>query len=520
MAVRRTAPRGFTNKQLDNLLSRQAEFWEWVKKLGRADLLPSNSPHGRLGYRLALALPHLTFPIHVIGLDTAWLCGDNHDARKLWLADGQVMKLAADSEGNQLPGFRLCLMHHPLSELADEGQCRRLLAEHVDVVLRGHLHEPEPSLWEDSHRTLREAAAGCLYENDTYPNSFQIIDVHTNESGQPEGYDLWFRTWSKPGHWFNDDGLYKGSRNGRLSLWVKVPSFPPIGTDLAVFVGRSDELIELDGALLATDGTSIPVAVCAVQGMPGVGKSHLAEEFVRRRRRDFPGGAQRIVLAFDDRRTATHICRELCDRLNLPGGADSWATLRQRLLEPRTLLLIENVDHVNAGRMTADVARALPGCSLLITGRMRGLGQTAGWRQVAIAPFGIKDGLAQLRAELTQVRFDDTDVIELVKSLGCLPLAIHLAAGHLRGGRTPAGFLRMLQETGLKLEPFDPADPMLADRARAVLDSSFALSLNALERAWQGIRNSSRRVTCGLIQPWLRTDSWLWPGIRSRNRWS
>jgi hypothetical protein len=49
-------------------------------ELGRPELAPRRSPQRRLGYRLSLWLPGLSQPIHVIGLDTAWLAGDDETA--------------------------------------------------------------------------------------------------------------------------------------------------------------------------------------------------------------------------------------------------------------------------------------------------------------------------------------------------------------------------------------------------------------------------------------------------------
>ena len=96
-------PRGLRSATLNQVLERSAEFWRWLDQdMGRADLLPSRSPHGRLGYRSALELPGIPFPIHIIGLDTAWLCGDDNDAGKLRLTDGQIGLLADE----RLIGFK------------------------------------------------------------------------------------------------------------------------------------------------------------------------------------------------------------------------------------------------------------------------------------------------------------------------------------------------------------------------------------------------------------------------------
>ena len=116
----------------------------------------------------------------IIGLDSAWLAGDDSDQGKLLLTDRQIDMLTCGDEGDALPGFRLCLVHHPLGFLADGDRCWRLLADNVDLLLHGHQHDPIVEMHEDPDRVLRVIAAGSLYEGDEgdrWPNSFQMIDA-------------------------------------------------------------------------------------------------------------------------------------------------------------------------------------------------------------------------------------------------------------------------------------------------------------------------------------------------------
>lgn len=216
------APLGLEDGWREAVLKRQATFQAWLKNMGREVLLPANSRHGRLGYSVPLRLPGMPFDLHVIGLDSAWLAGDDADAGKLRLTDGQVLSLCRDAQGKLLAGFRLALIHHPLSDLADGGDCRRRLAESVDLLLRGHLHETEPELWSDPDRSLRALAAGCLYEGDQadrYPNACALIRVTCDDDGRPLLYDLRLRSFSpRGGHWFDDGSLYREAPQGRLRI--------------------------------------------------------------------------------------------------------------------------------------------------------------------------------------------------------------------------------------------------------------------------------------------------------------
>ncbi|WP_434044969.1 MULTISPECIES: hypothetical protein [Sorangium] len=156
--------------------------------------------------------------MQVIGLDTAWLAGDDADAGRLRLTEDQVMRLATGERGEPLAGLRIALMHHPFSDLADGAQARRLLADHVDVVLRGHLHATEMSTWSDPDRRTAALAVGCLYEGhaaDQWPNALQVLTIHL-EDEKSAGTSR-FRAWSDRGHWYDDNSLYRGSQSGELA---------------------------------------------------------------------------------------------------------------------------------------------------------------------------------------------------------------------------------------------------------------------------------------------------------------
>lgn len=104
----------------------------------------------------------------------AWAAGDEHDAGKLLLTDAQVGQLTTDAGGKPLGGLRLALVHHPLSELASvDKAARHRVAENVDLLLRGHLHESAVETVMDPTRVTRELAVGCLYEHDENSQSCQ-----------------------------------------------------------------------------------------------------------------------------------------------------------------------------------------------------------------------------------------------------------------------------------------------------------------------------------------------------------
>ena len=156
---------------------------------------------------------------------------------------------------------------------------------------------------------------------------------------------------------------------GSVKLAASLPH--PRVEDL--FVGRAAERDALAAALSPAGGARRPVVV---SGMAGVGKSYLVDRFFWEKGAQFPGGYLRLAFDPDKPATAADLLSMLRDRLKLPAGDDG--ALAARLLMPLTLVHVENADTVEAGQVTGDLAASLPGCALVSSARLRGLGADAG----------------------------------------------------------------------------------------------------------------------------------------------
>ncbi|MGB5063998.1 MAG: AAA family ATPase, partial [Candidatus Competibacter sp.] len=306
---------------------------------------------------------------------------------------------------------------------------------------------------------------------DQYPNACEVLEITLDTQGRPLRYDLRFRGWSGRGFWFDDNSLYRGTQNGRLIWWMQSPPAPstvhPRVDD--VFAGRQAELARLEQVLLRANGGTQTVAVCSVQGMAGVGKSYLVDRFYALHEADFPGGYLRLVLDPRQPLETKTLLGRLRDLLQLPAGTD----LSARLQQPLTLVHIENADSQEIARAVAQAVQRLTNCPVAVSGRLQHLGESANWSRIPLRPFEEDAALDQLSQELEKTA-TTRDYGELVRALGYLPLAIHLAAGHLRAGRSVAGFLGLLRKAGLCLDHPDPADP------NRLLSATFELSLDLL----------------------------------------
>ena len=293
--------------------------------------------------------------------------------------------------------------------------------------------------------------------------------------------------------WNDPDEAWVDVVEGVLAALAEAPVTTCVGEAPAssrrtgVFVGREKELAALRQALLPHEGAPRPVAVCALHGMAGVGKSYLADKFAAEHADRFPGGIVRVVLDPGEPHrepSSEALLTDIARQIGLPERPDG-KRIAARLQSPRTLLHIENGDSRATASAAAKVASALPGCAVIVTGRYRELGRWLGV-QVDVSVLPKAQSLALLEQEMGQcIAARDRPAFErLAAALGHLPLALSLAADYLREGYTPDAFLDLLRAEGFQIAPMNPAHPaLLADEARAIVAGALELSLTLLRGA-------------------------------------
>jgi len=248
-----------------------------------------------------------------------------------------------------------------------------------------------------------------------------------------------------------------------------------------VFIGRDSELAHIDAAL--DGGGARRVAIVAVQGMAGVGKTYLAREFYGRHPERF-GSYQHVMLDPERPGTVTTWMTVLGEQAGIDATRTDEATIVEVLCAQRALVHVDNVDSTAAAELVAALARALGDVSIIVSGRYTELGTAkgSGWTRIELVPLDPMAALSLLQAELegAGTAVPEAELSELVHQAAGLPLALHLAAGYLRRGVTVERFLARLREKGFALDPRDPADHVLGERARGVLATSFAISREQL----------------------------------------
>ncbi len=266
------------------------------------------------------------------------------------------------------------------------------------------------------------------------------------------------------------------------------------------FVGRTQELQDLQG-LLQSD---TPVAICAVKGMGGVGKTELALQFAyqERDRQTYPGGivwlsarqelpAQVIIFA------QTHLNLRPPEDLDFTAKLD-WCW--QRWPKEKTLLVLDDVqDYANVESLR------VPGRSqfhTLITTRFH-FGSSV--RELDLEVLSEAESLELLRSLVKDGRMDaDLDTAKVVcEWLGYLPLGLELVGRYL--ARKPDVSLAKLWERlqGKRLDA-----QALKDREPGMTASVGVAA--AFELSWQDLPPEAQQLAAWLSWFALAPISWSW----------
>jgi DNA-binding SARP family transcriptional activator/tetratricopeptide (TPR) repeat protein len=209
-------------------------------------------------------------------------------------------------------------------------------------------------------------------------------------------------------------------------------SLPP---DVAFLTGREPELDHLTAAAARTAAADGPVLVCAIGGMPGIGKTALAVHAAHRLAARFPGGQFFIDLhahtpgqepLAPEAVLAGLLAAAGLDPRYLPGDLAGRAGLWRGKTAGRQILLV-----LDNAASSAQVAPLLPGAGglVLVTSR-RQLGDLPGTVGPVLLETLPPDAAREMFTELApRVATESAALVtELSELAGFLPLAISLLA--------------------------------------------------------------------------------------------
>ncbi|MEU5328912.1 AfsR/SARP family transcriptional regulator [Streptomyces parvus] len=206
------------------------------------------------------------------------------------------------------------------------------------------------------------------------------------------------------------------------------------------FTGRSAFVAELGSRLATAEGSVM--AVSAVAGIGGVGKTTLAVHVAHQARRHFPDGQLYVDLQSTGGRAAAaetvlgSFLRALGTADSaIPDTLDERAALYRSTLDGRRVLIL--LDNAHDAAQIRPLLPGTPGCAALVTSRVR-MVDLAGAHLVDLDVMSPDESL-QLLTRIVgaeRVSSEREAALDVVAACGFLPLAIGIAARRLAARRT------------------------------------------------------------------------------------
>ncbi|MEV7655017.1 BTAD domain-containing putative transcriptional regulator [Streptomyces anulatus] len=206
------------------------------------------------------------------------------------------------------------------------------------------------------------------------------------------------------------------------------------------FTGRSAFVSELGSRLATAEGSVM--AVSAVAGIGGVGKTTLAVHVAHQARRHFPDGQLYVDLQGAGARAAEpetvlgSFLRALGTADSaIPDTLDERAALYRSTLDGRRILIL--LDNAHDAAQIRPLLPGTPGCAALVTSRVR-MVDLAGAHLVDLDVMSPEEAL-QLFTRIVgaeRVGAEREAALDVVAACGFLPLAIRIAASRLAARRT------------------------------------------------------------------------------------
>jgi DNA-binding SARP family transcriptional activator/tetratricopeptide (TPR) repeat protein len=280
-----------------------------------------------------------------------------------------------------------------------------------------------------------------------------------------------------------DPSLAAGGTAARAATAGPVLPVPAqLPADVTAFTGRQDHLNRLDS--LGTDQHHLAM----ITGTAGVGKTALAVHWAHRARDRFADGQLYVNLrGYPIEALAGFLLALGVPPERIPvDAADAAALYRSQVADKRLLVLLDNA------RQADQIRPLLPGgsgCVAVVTARdaMLGLVATDGAETLSLDVLTADEAgellVSLLGADRTAAEPEAT--VELARLCANLPLALRIAAAHLRNNthETVAGLCARLRADGPLAALDVPGDRQAA--VRAAIDLSYAAQPAPVQRLYR-----------------------------------
>lgn len=371
--------------------------------------------------------------------DKAAASGDRARARELYAAalaqwDGEPLAHLpgpyAENQRTRLQEWRLGLQEHRLDLDLQLGWHAEAVSELTALTAAHPLRERlRELLMLALYRSGRQAEALAVYAD-----TRRLLADELGVDPRPELSDLQQRILTAD----EDLSLPADEPSARTAHEVTRPAQLP--ATVADFTGRAGFVSELGDQLAAAEGTVM--AVSAVAGIGGVGKTTLAVHVAHAAAEHFPDGQLYVDLqgagpsATEPEAVLGAFLRSLgTSDSAIPDGVEERAALYRSLLAGRRVLaLLDNA------RDAAQVRPLLPGtagCAALITSRSR-MVDLAGAHLVDLDVMSPEEAMTLFTRIVGEERVsaEREAAMDVVAACGFLPLALRIAAARLAARRT------------------------------------------------------------------------------------
>jgi DNA-binding SARP family transcriptional activator/tetratricopeptide (TPR) repeat protein len=261
----------------------------------------------------------------------------------------------------------------------------------------------------------------------------------------------------------------------------------------AGFTGRTAQLSTLDDLVPASPGGAM--AIAAISGTAGVGKTALAVHWGHRVSDRFPDGQLYANLRGHTRGGAARPIEVLAQFLSaldvpaerVPVDVEAASAMFRTLTTDRKMLVL--LDNAAGPDQIRPLLPAGPGCLVVVTGRdrMTGLVAMHGARQLTLDVLNPDDALELLASVLGpgRVRAEPAAAADFAKLCAYLPLALRIAAANLsdRPGYGIDDYVLELREGNVLTALAVPGDEQAA--VRAAFDLSYAALPAAAQRLFR-----------------------------------
>ncbi|MEV4319488.1 BTAD domain-containing putative transcriptional regulator [Actinocrispum sp. NPDC049592] len=266
------------------------------------------------------------------------------------------------------------------------------------------------------------------------------------------------------------------------------------------FIGRADELKALSAAMDA----GATVAISAIGGAGGIGKTWLALHWAHQHLDRFPDGQLFVNLrGFDpsnEPMSPAVALRGFVEALgadSVPMDLDALAALYRSLINDRKVLVV--LDNARDSNQVTPLLPGSPSCGVLITSRRRlaGLVTTHGAQSVSLDTLDLDSSKQLLGARLGSERIsaEPAEVADILRHCAGLPLAVGMVAA--RATLSPdlplALLAHELQDHAARLDALNPGESDL----RAVFSTS-CQALSSAAMTTFGLLGLAPGPDCGL----------------------